>query len=139
MKAYEEIKKLETALEADLDLRERYREKVESLAKENSALRPSELAAMAASQIGYDLPVNLFETAARMEAVSDDEIEAVSGGRSVNTGRAFDLNAWIGSLLRGMLAADCAPAQETDETKAPGAPAAVQDAAKKALHFAEKL
>ena len=41
-----------------------------------------------------------------MQPVDDDEIEAVSGGRSVNTGRAFDLNAWIGSLVRGLMIAD---------------------------------
>lgn len=108
MKAYEEIKKLESALSGDQDLRERYREKVEDLAKQNGALRLSELAALAAEQIGYNLSASAFETAAQMEAIDDDEIEAVSGGRSVDTGRAFNLNAWIGSLLRGLMIANSA-------------------------------
>ena len=56
MKAYEEIKKLEAALSGDQDLRERYREKVEDLAKQNGTLRLSELAALAAEQIGYNRP-----------------------------------------------------------------------------------
>ena len=108
MKAYEEIKKLEAALSGDQDLRERYREKVEDLARQNGALRLSELAALAAEQIGYNLSASAFETAAQMQAIDDDEIEAVSGGRSVDTGRAFNLNAWIGSLLRGLMLADSA-------------------------------
>ena len=87
MKAYEEIKKLEAALSGDQDLRERYREKVEDLAKQNGTLRLSELAALAAEQIGYNLSASAFETAAQMQAIDDDEIEAVSGGRSVDTER----------------------------------------------------
>ena len=108
MKAYEEIKKLEAALSGDQDLRERYREKVEDLAKQNGTLRLSELAALAAEQIGYNLSASAFETAAQMQAIDDDEIEAVSGGRSVDTVRAFDLNAWLGSLLRGLMLSDSA-------------------------------
>jgi len=108
MKAYEEIKKLETALNEDQDLRERYREKVEDLVRKNSSLRMTELAAMAAAQIGYDLPANMFETAMQMEAISDDEIEAVSGGRIIETDRPFNLNAWLGKLLRGLMQADSA-------------------------------
>ena len=108
MKAYEEIKKLEAALSGDQELRERYREKIEDLAKQNGALRLPELAALAAEQIGYNLSASVFETAAQMQPIDDDEIEAVSGGRSVDTGRAFNLNAWIGSLLRGLMLADSA-------------------------------
>lgn len=108
MKAYEEIKKLEAALSGDQELRERYREKIEDLAKQNGALRLPELAALAAEQIGYNLSASVFETTAQMQPIDDDEIEAVSGGRSVDTGRAFNLNAWIGSLLRGLMLADSA-------------------------------
>ena len=118
MKAYEEIKKLEAALSGDQDLRERYREKVDDLAKQNGTLRLSELAALAAEQIGYNLSASAFETAAQMQPVDDDEIEAVSGGRSVDTGRAFDLNAWIGSLVRGLMIADSTEkARRADEKR----------------------
>lgn len=108
MNAYDEIKKLQDTLNTDQELRERYRETVEELVKKNSSLPLCELAALAAEQIGYDLSANAFETAAQMEAVSDDEIENVSGGRGIDTVREFNLNAWLGSLLRGLMLSDSA-------------------------------
>ena len=55
-----------------------------------------------------------------MQAIDDDEIEAVSGGRSVDTVRAFDLNAWLGSLLRGLMIADSTEkAHRADEKRTP--------------------
>jgi len=133
MKAYEEIKKLEAALSGDQDLRERYREKVEDLARQNGALRLSELAALAAEQIGYNLSASAFETAAQMQPVDDDEIEAVSGGRSVDTGRAFNLNAWLGSLLRGLMTADSA------ETARPADKETLERKGLRSNHTLEKL
>ena len=118
MKAYEEIKKLEAALSGDQDLRERYREKVEDLARQNGALRLSELAALAAEQIGYNLSASAFETAAQMQPVDDDEIEAVSGGRGIDTGRAFNLNTWLGSLVRGLMLADSAETARLEDKRA---------------------
>ena len=53
-----------------------------------------------------------------MQAIDDDEIEAVSGGRSVDTVRAFNLNAWLGSLLRGLMIADSTEtARRADEKR----------------------
>ncbi len=112
----DEIKRFEAALGTDRELRHRFEESVQEIARSDRTRRAAEIAAMAAAQLGYSLPVDCFESAAAMEAISDDEIGTVAGGRAMPADE-FHLNTWLGTLLRDVMKKDSARFAEDSGAK----------------------
>ena len=85
--ASENIKKLEEALRTDEALRAKYAETVAAIKAEGKALSDSELAAEAATRLGYPVTAEeLDRSRADGQALNDEELDAVSGGAKVPFG-----------------------------------------------------
>ena len=114
MNTNEEVKRLEAALAADDQLRARYRDTMDEIARADRTRRGAEVAAMAAAQLGYSFPADAIEAMMAMQPLDDETVSAVAGGRQISA-EGFNLNTWLGGLLRGMMKADSAADQKREK------------------------
>lgn len=99
----EECKRLEEALNTDEGLRTRYGEALARAA--DGEQDPAKVAAKAAAELGFALSAN-----GAAEAIGDEALDSVSGGTAIPAAAedAFNINTWIGKLLRGAMKKDSA-------------------------------
>ena len=101
----EELKRLEEALNTDEALRARYGEAMSRVAA-GGEQDPARVAAKAAAELGYDLDSG----SGAAKAIGDEALDSVFGGTAIPyVGESdFNLNTWIGKLLRGAMKSDSA-------------------------------
>lgn len=104
-------KDLEAALREDPTLQAEMEAVMRRLMAETGLPMGEELLSLAAAELGYSLA---DQTPGGIQALEDDELDAVSGGLG-----AFSPNTWIGKWLRGLMAKDSANFGMTREKKKP--------------------
>ncbi|MGN0693045.1 MAG: Nif11-like leader peptide family RiPP precursor [Oscillospiraceae bacterium] len=91
MKQSEEMKRLETELEKDENLRKALEENCRRIAESGEAKSDGEVMVKAAAELGFSITIEDLERAkAASEELSDDEMDKIAGGTSYEDDKGHD-------------------------------------------------